>query len=77
MLPTAELFKTLAYFCFCFSANTELIIFEEIQPNELKKIDNLEQDLDELEDITSGDIFVFQKQLTGNEDYRWETTIKR
>ena len=64
------------HFLFLFSANTALSLFEEIKPNMLEKIENLEQSLELELELMDGDILVFQKQLIEDNDYRWETSIE-
>jgi hypothetical protein len=52
----------------------QLIFFEEIQPNMLEGLSDLDLPLDEsLEERLDGDIFVFQKKLDGDEEYRLPT----
>ncbi len=49
----------------------QLIFFEEIQPNMLEGLSDLDLPLDEsLEEHLDGDIFVFQKRLDGDKEYR-------
>ena len=50
-----------------------MILFEEIKPNMLEKIEDLERPLEHvLEELMDGDIVVFQKELSGDEEYRWK-----
>ena len=58
-------------FFFNLSATTQMILFEEIKPNMLEKIEDLERPLEHvLEELMDGDIVVFQKKLSGDEEYR-------
>jgi ubiquitin carboxyl-terminal hydrolase 7 len=51
-----------------------LIFFEEIKPNTVERIEDLELPLeDAVEEVMDGNIFVFQKKLSGNEGYRLPT----
>ena len=49
-------------------AGTPLLIFEEIKPNMLEKVEDLDKPLEHvLEELMDGDILVFQKEnLDGN-----------
>ncbi|KAF7994192.1 hypothetical protein HCN44_011461 [Aphidius gifuensis] len=57
-----------------FSPDTELILFEEIKPNMVEKIDNLTEPLEKvLEELMDGDIIVFQKDERDMELYELPT----
>ena len=52
-------------------AGTPLAIYEEIRPNYLEKVDDLEKPLEHvLEELMDGDIIVFQK-ATADGNYRY------
>jgi ubiquitin carboxyl-terminal hydrolase 7 len=49
-------------------------LFEEIKPNMVERIDDLELPLEQaIEELMDGDIFIFQKKLNGNEEHRFPT----
>ena len=51
------------------------MLFEEIKPNMLERIEDLDRPLEHvLEELMDGDIIVFQKELNGDEDYRLPTS---
>lgn len=55
--------------------NFQLMLFEEIKPNMLERIEDLDRPLEHvLEELMDGDIIVFQKELNGDEDYRLPTS---
>lgn len=48
-------------------AGTSLVLFEEIKPNMLEKIEDLDKPLEHvLEELMDGDIIVFQKEIVGS-----------
>ena len=48
-------------------AGTPLLIYEEIKPNMLEKVEDLDKPLEHvLEELMDGDILVFQKEIHGN-----------
>ena len=52
-----------------------MILFEEIKPNMLERIEDLDRPLEHvLEELMDGDIIVFQKELSGDEEYRLPTS---
>ena len=53
-------------------AGTALAIYEEIKPNMLEKVEDLDKPLEHvLEELMDGDILVFQKK-TADANYRYE-----
>ena len=51
-----------------------MILFEEIKPNMLERIEDLDRPLEHtVEELIDGDIIVFQKELNGDEEYRLPT----
>ena len=53
----------------------QLMLFEEIRPNMLDRIDSLVRAVEHVvEELMDGDIIVFQKELSGNEVYRLPTS---
>jgi ubiquitin carboxyl-terminal hydrolase 7 len=57
-----------------YSENTNLILYEEIKPNMVEKIENLSEPLEKvLEELMDGDIIVFQKEVKENDLYELPT----
>ncbi|OXU31455.1 hypothetical protein TSAR_000793, partial [Trichomalopsis sarcophagae] len=54
--------------------NTDIILYEEIKPNMVEKIDNLAEPLEKvLEELMDGDIIVFQREEKENDIYELPT----
>ena len=52
-------------------ADSSLILFEEIKPNMLEKIEDIDKPLEHLlEELMDGDIIVFQRDLPQNNNFR-------
>ncbi|XP_023287513.1 ubiquitin carboxyl-terminal hydrolase 7-like [Orussus abietinus] len=57
-----------------FPLDTELVLYEEIKPNMVEKIESLTEPLEKvLEELMDGDIIVFQKEERDNEMYELPT----